>query len=978
MEQLRTRRPSALVGCLCLVAALSFTHNQPSLHAQAHQYGDHYSPDELGPHYESEILAAAYQHQQSSSSAASSGQSASYSNNCVLTIKQYNASASSSYSTALAATTDSYLPNYVSSGRREPYKHKGRSICITQHDVDQAVEEAKASLGGYVPKEIYTANSEVPKPMQVTIIAEIITQATRILANRFKLPEPAILYDLPAIDQSKSRAIDYICPVFLKPGVNCEQTKYRTLTGYCNNLQYQSWGSSRSAMVRFLAPDYYDSISLPRRAYDGSPLPSARVVSFVVHQDPQEYDRYHSMFGVVWGQFINHDVNLAVRASDEDPSTEKIDCCKSEDSHPDCFPIEIPKGDPFYGYFNQKCMHFTRASSGLQPGCSLGPIQPMNKQSAYLDASLVYGFGIKTANRLRSFYQGQLRTQPVNSALAYGSSSGSGSQEYVSSSQPEQPLDPVTADYLVASGSRQHQEQRQLNGLDVAASTGYGSGLESAQYQQPAAPLKELMPANKYSPDTGCERRGRPKDVYCFDAGDTRANEQISLATMHTIFVREHNRLAKELSYVNPHWNDERLYQEARKIVAAEIQHITYNEFLPLVIGKEKIQEYGLNLAPPGEYYHGYDAKINSGVRVEFQAAAFRYGHSLVPSYIERYNKYHQKIESIRLSKLLKQPYDLYHPGVLDTYILGLADQRSGRMDPTLSTEISNHLFEKPGKFFGLDLAAINIQRGRENGIPGYNHLREFCGLPRAKYFEDLTGVFSNKTLLRMAQLYKHVDDIDLFTAGISEYPVQDGLVGPTFGCLIARQFAVLRAGDRFWYENGGYNAQFSLYQLDEIRKQTAARLMCDNSDSIYDIQASALLIADPYTNPRVPCSSLPGIDLSKWKEESSYEPKPQQQQQQQQQYPSGQPQEYQPNALAMEYEPVVAAPQSEEYPRMPNSASNGQQQQQQPSMEAYLPTSGDEYEPMKTTSHFVDHVVESSSDYRAEPPTGYQSSAKA
>jgi hypothetical protein len=483
--------------------------------------------------------------------------------------------------------------------------------------------------------------------MQVTVVAEIITQATRILANRFKLPEPAILYDLPAIDQSKSHAIEKICPVFLKPGVNCEQVKYRTLTGSCNNLQYQSWGSSRSAMVRFLAPDYYDSISLPRRAYDGSPLPSARVVSFVVHQDPQEYDRYHSMFGVVWGQFINHDVNLAVRASDEDPSAEKIDCCKSEDSHPDCFPIEIPKGDPFYGYFNQKCMHFTRASPGLQPGCSLGPIQPMNKQSAYLDASLVYGFGIKTMNRLRSFYQGQLKTQPVSSALAYGSSQGN-QLDYVGGdgqSHPE-PMDPVSADYLVASGSRQHQEQRQLNGLDVAASSGYGSGESSVQghYKPNQAPLKELMPANKYSPDTGCERRGRPKDVYCFDAGDTRANEQIQLATLHTIFVREHNRLAKELSYVNPHWNDERLFQEARKIVGAQIQHISYNEFLPLVIGKDKIQEYGLNLAPPGEYYHGYDAKINSGVRVEFQAAAFRYGHSLIPSYIERYNKYHQKI----------------------------------------------------------------------------------------------------------------------------------------------------------------------------------------------------------------------------------------------------------------------------------------------------------------------------------------------
>lgn len=547
------------------------------------------------------------------------------------------------------------------SGRREPYQHKGGSICITQRDVDEAVEEAKASLGGYVPKEIYTANSEMPKPMHVTVVGEIIAQATRILANRFKLPEPSILYDLPSIDLSKSQAIEKICPVFLKPNVNCEYSKFRTLSGFCNNLQYQSWGSSRSAMVRFLAPDYYDSISLPRRAYDGSPLPSARVVSFVVHQDPPEYDKYHSMLSVVWGQFIDHDMTLAVQATDENPTSgpDRIDCCKSEDMHPDCFPIEIPKGDPFYGYFNQKCMHFTRASPGLQPGCSLGPVQAMNKISSYMDGNLVYGAGIQASHRLRTFHQGQLRTQPVSSAGAYGSAVAAAAAGYPSSastdgtshlnmppeSEQYQGLpESVAADYMMAAGSRQHQQQRQA--LAMSASMEYptiGAPASSAASASPSS-YKELLPPNKHQPDVGCERRGRAKDVYCFEAGDARANEQIQLTTMHTILMREHNRIARELSYINPYWNDERLFQEARQLVVAQLQHITFNEFLPLVIGKEKVYEYGLELEQPGKYYQGYDSKINAGIRVEFQAAAFRYGHSILPSYIERYNKYHQKI----------------------------------------------------------------------------------------------------------------------------------------------------------------------------------------------------------------------------------------------------------------------------------------------------------------------------------------------
>lgn len=86
--------------------------------------------------------------------------------------------------------------------------------------------------------------------------------------------------------------------------------------------------------------------------------------------------------------------------------------------------------------------------------------------------------------------------------------------------------------------------------------------------------------------------------------GDERVNEQVALTSMHTIWVREHNRVEGILHSLNPHWNGERLFQEARRIVVAQVQHIIYNEHLPLILGPHIIKEYGLDLQDYG-YYTG-------------------------------------------------------------------------------------------------------------------------------------------------------------------------------------------------------------------------------------------------------------------------------------------------------------------------------------------------------------------------------------
>ncbi|XP_068231382.1 peroxidase-like [Palaemon carinicauda] len=387
--------------------------------------------------------------------------------------------------------------------------------------------------------------------------------------------------------------------------------------------------------------------------------------------------------------------------------------------------------------------------------------------------------------------------------------------------------------------------------------------------------MKDLLPLKLEEPEEGCIRPNN--DVYCFDAGDGRVNEQLVLAVIHTLMMREHNRLATELYKINPHWDDEILFQEARHIVAAQVQHISFNEFLPMILGKDVMTKYGIILEKHG-YFDGYDPKIDVTMSANFVTSAFRFGHSLLPSTIERWSPGNKYIASQRLSHMLRQPYDLYKGGWCDQYIMGLTNQVAQAMDDAVTQEVTNHLFQDPDKRWGMDLAAINMQRGREHGVPSYNDFRDFCGLPRAHKFDDLLGSMSNKTVRRYADIYRHPDDIDLWSGGVSERPLPGSMVGPTFSCLIGLTFKELRYGDRYWYENRGYPSSFSPEQLEEVRKTKLSRIICDNSDDIKVMQVYAMVLPDHEINPRVPCNSgiLPRMDLSKWRDPHGPHPRPQ------------------------------------------------------------------------------------------------------
>ena len=102
-----------------------------------------------------------------------------------------------------------------------------------------------------------------------------------------------------------------------------------------------------------------------------------------------------------------------------------------------------------------------------------------------------------------------------------------------------------------------------------------------------------------------------------------------------------------------------------------------------------------------------------------------------------------------------------------------------------------------------MDLVALNLQRGRDHGLNGYNQYLKVCGLTPARSFQDLTRYMQPSSVALLSKVYKHVDDIDLFIGGAHENPLGEALVGPTFACIVAEQARRLKLGDRFWYENG-------------------------------------------------------------------------------------------------------------------------------------------------------------------------------
>ena len=301
-------------------------------------------------------------------------------------------------------------------------------------------------------------------------------------------------------------------------------------------------------------------------------------------------------------------------------------------------------------------------------------------------------------------------------------------------------------------------------------------------------------------------------------AGDSRANEHVGLTAIHILFVREHNRIAGLLESQHPEWTDEDIYQAARKYVTALLQQITYQEYLP-----------SMNIHAD---YGEFDSSIDPSISNAFATLAFRMGHSQIGPLTLRLEENRTSIPqgSIAMEDGFWDPHSLVTDGGIDPVLRGLAFTTQEANDPGYIHALRNMLFGEPG-MGGMDMCAIDIQRGRDHGIPDYGAFRAHIGLETANNWSDVTS--NSELASRLESVYPNVSSADPLMGMYAEDHdwIQDNItihstVGPTMHYIINDQFHRLRVSDPLFYEWDPDLANV----IDEIRNTTLTDVILRNT----------------------------------------------------------------------------------------------------------------------------------------------------
>jgi Animal haem peroxidase len=322
-------------------------------------------------------------------------------------------------------------------------------------------------------------------------------------------------------------------------------------------------------------------------------------------------------------------------------------------------------------------------------------------------------------------------------------------------------------------------------------------------------------------------------------AGEFRGNENIALLATHTLLAREHNRIVGLL----PGWlSEEQKFQIARRVVIATQQYITYNEFLPTL---------GIRLAP----YRGYDPNVNASLGNEFATVGYR-AHSMLRGDFTidaNANRYSQaqldawRAQGITVTRqgdrvriVVPPSRALFNPDLVEglqigPLLTGLGRQKQGANDELIDNLVRSvqlSLCQPECMTATFDIAAIDVERGRDHGMPSYNDLRRAYGLAPKASFAAITGEATESfpadpeltpgaeiddpdsldfvrsgerrtpTAARLKAIYGDVSTMDVFVGMVAEPRVPGSELGELQLAIWKRQFEALRDGDRFFYRN--------------------------------------------------------------------------------------------------------------------------------------------------------------------------------
>ena len=278
------------------------------------------------------------------------------------------------------------------------------------------------------------------------------------------------------------------------------------------------------------------------------------------------------------------------------------------------------------------------------------------------------------------------------------------------------------------------------------------------------------------------------------------------------------------------------MYETAKAITTAEMVHITYNEFLPHLLGPDAIPAY-----------HGYDPSVNATISEEFEGAAYRFGHSIVSSDINGVsNSGATTSEQALADTFFESPAAFVANGGGDGLLRHLASDTAQSLDTHIIEDLRSLLFDPPD---AIDLAATNIQRAHDLGLGSLNETRTALGLTPYTDFDQITS--DPTTVAALKQAYGTVDAIDLWTGGLAEDHTDGAAIGQTFGRIIGDQFTALRDGDRLYYENQG----FDRHTLKSIESTTLSDIIERDTTGTTAMQADAFVSTERHSG------TLGGVD---------------------------------------------------------------------------------------------------------------------